>query len=61
MSIKSDNHALKALAEEVRADTDMLTINMYGRITPEKLGMMRGPRIQDGASYFHGVYTDEVR
>lgn len=42
MSIKSDNHALKVLAEEVRMHA----------VRDE------GPRIQDGASYFHGIWND---
>ena len=42
MSIKSDNHALKALAEEV----GMRAVRN------------EGPRIQDGASYFHGIWND---
>lgn len=42
MTIKSDNYALKALAEKV---------GMYA-VRDE------GPRVQDGTSYFHGIWND---
>lgn len=45
MSIKSDNHALKALAEEV-GEVGMYTVRD------------QGPRVQDGCSFFHGIWAD---
>lgn len=46
MTIKSDNHALKALAEELAAPEGMYAVRD------------EGPRVQDGTSYFHGIWND---
>jgi len=57
MTIKSDNHALKALAEEVYGEA-VSPLHMYGVIEPDELSAMCAPRVQDGTSYFHGIYKE---
>lgn len=57
MTLKSDNHAINALAEEVYGEV-VTPLHMYGYITPDELAKACGPRLQDGTSYFHGIYNE---
>lgn len=57
MTPTHDNHALKALAEEVRPELDDEWFEGATAYIGERVVNL-APCVQDGVSFFHGVWAD---